>query len=201
MTNQEGEAQNKEIFHNREKPNKVVIIGDSSVGKTCFIDRFCDDKFGETEPTIGALHKTKTTNDIHLDIWDTAGQERFKSMIPMYYKGSKAIIIAFDVTSNSSFDGAKKWLLEIESSTSNIIIVLIANKIDLESTRMVSKDVAKSFADQKNIIYFETSAKDNINVKEVFDYIANELKKLILKNDNSINIKVAKSSNMCGCGF
>jgi small GTP-binding protein len=204
MSNQEFENKNKGTPPKREKPNKIVIIGDSNVGKTCLIDRYCDDKFGDTQPTIGALHKIKTVNDVQLDIWDTAGQERFKSMIPMYYKGARAIIIAYDVTSIVSFDGAKKWLQEIESNTSNILIILIANKIDLESKRIVSKDMAKNFAEQKNIIYYETSAKDNINIKEVFDYIAKEIKNLNLKNDNSINIKQevnTQSSQGCSCGY
>jgi small GTP-binding protein len=191
--------------HKREKPNKVVIIGDSNVGKTCLIERYTVDKFGDTQPTIGALHKIKTVEDVQLDIWDTAGQERFKSMIPMYYKGAKAIIVAFDITSTTSFDGAKKWLQEIESNTSNILIVLIANKVDLESKRIISKETAKTFAEQKNIIYFETSAKDNINVSEVFEFIASEIKKMNVKSNNVINIKqdaiVQDNSNKCGCGF
>ena len=178
------EGGQKNTTFKREKPNKVVIIGDSNVGKTCIIERYVDDHFGDTQPTIGALHKIKSVNDIQLDIWDTAGQERFKSMVPMYYKGAKAIIIAFDVTALASFEGAKKWLHEIESNTTNITIVLLANKIDLDSKRVVSKETAKSFADGKNIFYFETSAKDNINVKESFDFIASRINELNVKSDN-----------------
>jgi small GTP-binding protein len=202
MSNKDDSSQ--KTVHKREKPNKVVIIGDSNVGKTCFIERYCDDKFGDTQPTIGALHKMKTVADIQLDIWDTAGQERFKSMVPMYYKGAKAIIVAYDVSSVTSFDGAKKWMNEIESNTSNIIIVLLANKIDLE-TRLISKETAKNFADAKNIYYFEASAKKNIGVKEVFEFIATKIKELDLKNiTNSINIKkdavnINNNEKMCGC--
>jgi small GTP-binding protein len=189
--------------YKREKPNKVVIIGDSNVGKTCFIERYCEDRFGDTQPTIGALHKIKTVNDIQLDIWDTAGQERFKSMVPMYYKGAKAIIVAFDVGSAGSFDGAKKWMNEIESNTNNMIIILLANKIDLEK-RGVSRETAKNFADGKNINYFETSAKENLNVKEVFEFIAGKIKESNFKSNNSINIKqeisdVRTEGKTCGC--
>ena len=188
----------------RDKPNKVVIIGDSNVGKTCFIERYCDDRFGDTQPTIGALHKIKTVNEIQLDIWDTAGQERFKSMIPMYYKGAKAIIVAFDVSSSNSFDGAKKWLTEIESNTNNMCIILLANKIDLE-TRVVSKETAKNFAEGKNINYFEASAKENLNVREVFDFIAAKIKEMNIKSSSTINIKqesneLVTKTRMCGCG-
>jgi small GTP-binding protein len=187
----------------REKPNKVVIIGDSNVGKTCFIERYCDDRFGDTQPTIGALHKIKTVNEVVLDIWDTAGQERFKSMVPMYYKGAKAIIVAFDVTSVASFDGAKKWMNEIETNTSNILIVLLGNKIDIEN-RVVSKEQAKNFADAKNAQYFETSAKENTNVKEVFEFIASKVKELNVTQSNNLNIKQDAKENhsenkTCGC--
>jgi small GTP-binding protein len=187
----------------REKPNKVVIIGDSNVGKTCFIERYCDDRFGDTQPTIGALHKIKTVNEVVLDIWDTAGQERFKSMVPMYYKGAKAIIVAFDVTSVASFDGAKKWMNEIETNTSNILIILMANKIDIEN-RLVSKEQAKNFADAKNAQYFETSAKENTNVKEVFEFIASKIKEMNVTQSNNLYIKQDVKENRnenktCGC--
>lgn len=201
MNSNNSQNGNKGSFK-REKPNKVVIIGDSNVGKTCIIERYCEDRFGETQPTIGALHKIKMINDVQLDIWDTAGQERFKSMVPMYYKGAKAIIVAFDITSSTSFDGAKKWLSEIASNIANICIVLIANKIDLDSKRAVSKEAAENFADQKNITYFECSAKDNINVKEVFEFIAGKIKEMNIKSNDAINIKqdtnIETSDRSCG---
>lgn len=187
----------------REKPNKVVIIGDSNVGKTCFIERYCDDRFGDTQPTIGALHKIKTINDVILDIWDTAGQERFKSMVPMYYKGARAIIVAFDVTSVASFDGAKRWMNEIETNTSNILVILLGNKIDIEN-RLVSKESAKSYADAKSAHYFETSAKENLNVKEVFEFIATKIKEMNITQSNNLSIKqdskdIQTQGKMCGC--
>ncbi len=188
----------------RPKTNKIVIIGDSNVGKTCIIDRYCDNKFGETQPTIGALHKIKTVEDTQLDIWDTAGQERFKSMIPMYYKGAKAIIVAYDMTSSDSFEGAKKWLQEIEANTSNILTVLVATKSDLDSKRIITSTKANAFAEEKKICFFETSSKENINIKEVFEYIAIEIKKMNVKTTSTINIKQDAGSaekGGCGCGF
>jgi small GTP-binding protein len=186
----------------KEKPNKVVIIGDSNVGKTCLIERYCENKFGDTQPTIGALHKVKTVNDVELDIWDTAGQERFKSMIPMYYKGARAIIVAFDVTSINSFEGGKKWIQEIEANTTNIFVALIGNKVDLIQKRVVNKENAKNFADLKGFMYYETSAKDNVGVFEVFDAIAMKLKEINIKNESNINIQNAaqeENKSSCAC--
>ena len=192
---------NKKPFK-KEKPNKVVIIGDSNVGKTCLIERYCENRFGDTQPTIGALHKVKTVNDVELDIWDTAGQERFKSMIPMYYKGAKAIIVSYDVTSINSFEGAKKWIQEIEANTTNIIIVLVANKVDLSTKRVVAKETAKNLAESKGFMYHETSAKDNLGVFELFDNIASKLKEMNIKTENNININSGSEEQIksrCGC--
>lgn len=185
--------QNPDAFV-KQRPNKVVIIGDANVGKTCIIDRITEDKFDATQPTIGALHKTKTINDTLLDIWDTAGQERFKSMVPMYYKGAKAIMVAFDITNQNSFEGAKKWFTEIESNTSNVILVIVGNKSDLESKRVVSMETAKQFADEKKITYYETSAKDNVNVNEVFTFLADKIKSLNQRSEKGIDIKRDSSS-------
>ena len=120
MLNDSKEVKNTPVQKN--KAHKLVIIGDSNVGKTCLITRYVDEKFGDTQPTIGALHRMKSINGIDLDLWDTAVQERYKSMIPMYYKGAKAIIIAFDLTCLKSFQNAEKWLTEVES---NVLIVYL----------------------------------------------------------------------------
>jgi len=199
----QAESTNNKKPFKKEKPNKVVIIGDSNVGKTCLIERYCENRFGDTQPTIGALHKVKTVNDVELDIWDTAGQERFKSMIPMYYKGAKSIIVSYDVTSINSFEGAKKWIQEIEANTTNVIIVLVANKVDLSSKRVVAKETAKNLAESKGFMYHETSAKDNSGVFELFDAIATKLKEMNIKSENNININNGSEEQIksrCGCG-
>ena len=162
----------------RQKGNKVVIIGDSSVGKTCIIQQYLSSTFQETTSTIGACHFQKTIKDVPIEIWDTAGQERFKSMIPMYYKGAKAIIVVFDITNAHSFEGAKKWLVEIKANISSSYKVLCGNKIDLQEQRSVSNNDAKTYAESNQCIYVETSAKDNVGIDEMFDDIADNIKRM-----------------------
>jgi small GTP-binding protein len=181
------ENNEKSTGMSRAKANKVVIIGDSNVGKTCLVTRYVDEKFGDTQPTIGALHRMKNMNGVDLDLWDTAGQERFKSMIPMYYKGAKAIIIAFDVTCLKSFQNAEKWLNEIETNTQNSLIVLVGNKIDLTDARVVSSEQIKIFCDNKKISFFECSAKSDVNINEIFAFIAEKIKAQ-LPAERNINI-------------
>jgi len=174
----------------RPKSQKIVLIGDSNVGKTSIIDQFIENKFGETKPSIGALHKLKTIKnstgeEIQLDIWDTAGQEKFKSIVPMYYKGSKGIIIVYDITSKESFEGAKKWIQDVEANNNSAILILVGNKTDLEESRDVTTDQAQTYASSKSIAYYECSAKTNENVVEVFKHIADKIQKTSENVNNS----------------
>jgi small GTP-binding protein len=185
---------NNKTSNKRPKSQKIVIIGDSNVGKTSIIDQFIENKFGDTKPSIGALHKLKnikcsTGEDVQLDIWDTAGQEKFKSIVPMYYKGSKGIIIVFDITSKDSFEGAKKWIQDIENNNNSASLLLVGNKIDLGDNREVSTDQASSYATSKSIIYLECSAKTNDNVLEVFKAIADKIQKNI-ENTNTSKLTI-----------
>ena len=188
----------------RQKPNKVALIGDANVGKTCIIERLIKKSFGNTKSTIGACNENITINNINLDIWDTAGQERFRSMIPMYYKGAKAIIICFDITEYNSFEGAKKWLNEIENFSKNTEIFLVGNKCDLDNLRKVSFDVSNNFAESKGLYFIETSAKNNINVEKLFEDVAEKIKNMKISYDDKIDIKNDKgdyndNDNGCGC--
>lgn len=175
----------------RPKSQKIVLIGDSNVGKTSIIDQFIENKFGETKPSIGALHKLKNitnTNgeEVQLDIWDTAGQEKFKSIVPMYYKGSKGIIIVYDITSKDSFEGAKKWIQDIESNNNSACLILVGNKTDLAENREVTSDQASAYAANKNIIYLECSAKTNDNITKIFKNVADKM------NKTSENVNTSK---------
>ena len=157
----------------KTKSHKVVMIGDSYVGKTSILDMYINNRFEETKPSIGAMHqfykiKLDSGEEVNLDLWDTAGQERFRSVVPMYYKGAKVILIVFDVTSPDSFEGAKNWVKEIESNISSILLFLVGNKIDLTDKRKISFESGKNFANMKQIQYFECSAKSNTGIKEIF---------------------------------
>ena len=116
---------------------KVVLIGDSGVGKSCICNRFITGQFGDVEATIGAAFLTQIIEVdgrlSKLQIWDTAGQERYRSLVSMYYRGTKAAIIVYDISDKSTFEGAKTWAQEIkEKGEGNVVVVLCGNKTDLE---------------------------------------------------------------------
>ena len=187
----------------KQKANKVVIIGDSSVGKTCIIQRYITNTFKSITATIGACQYNKIINAIPIDIWDTAGQERFKSMIPMYYKGAKAIIVTFDLTEVNTFEGAKKWLSEIETNSKGSVIVIVGNKSDLKEKRKVTNEMVDSIILGKKYLYIETSAKEDENINKLFELIAEEIKKNKDKEitNNNIDISKAENSNGTICGY
>jgi Ras-related protein Rab-1A len=172
-----GEPINEKI----EKSFKILLLGDSSVGKTCFLKRYIDDTFQDVYlSTIGFDYKYKfiTLEDgkkIKLQIWDTAGQERFRTIGKGYYKGAHGIILIYDVTSQKSFDSIKTWLNEIKSEASNkVCVFLVANKIDIEE-RLISREDGEEIAKNNNLEFYESSAKDNINVSEVFQDLAEKI--------------------------
>ncbi len=183
------------------KSNKIVIIGDTNVGKTCIIERLINNTFGNTKSTIGASYTDIKIKGINLKIWDTAGQEKFRSMINMYYKGAKCIIICYDITEENSFNNVKNWLSEIEKNVNGIFIILVGNKCDLNDNRKITYENAEIFAKENNMFYIETSAKNNINVNKLFDIIADKIA-LINKDEDNCNIDISKNNNYnynCGC--
>ncbi|SOV73598.1 ras-related protein Rab-5C [Plasmodium sp. gorilla clade G3] len=161
--------------------SKLVLLGDTSVGKSCIVVRFAKNEFYEyQESTIGAAFMTQLIDigecTIKFEIWDTAGQERYRSLAPMYYRGASAAVIVYDITNKKSFEGAKGWIHELKSVHSNdIIIALAGNKNDLEEHRAVDRELAESFANSNNILFIETSAKTGQSVNELFLRIAKKL--------------------------
>ncbi|TKY68917.1 Ras-related protein RABD2a [Spatholobus suberectus] len=161
---------------------KLLLIGDSGVGKSCLLLRFADDSYIESYiSTIGVDFKIRTVEQdgktIKLQIWDTAGQERFRTITSSYYRGAHGIIIVYDVTDEESFNNVKQWLSEIDRYASdNVNKLLVGNKSDLTANRVVSYDTAKEFADQIGIPFMETSAKDATNVEDAFMAMAASIK-------------------------
>uniref|UniRef100_A0A6S9IM14 Uncharacterized protein n=1 Tax=Ditylum brightwellii TaxID=49249 RepID=A0A6S9IM14_9STRA len=162
---------------------KLVLLGDTAVGKSCLVVRFVRDEFFEfQEPTIGAAFLTQTVAlddaTVKFEIWDTAGQERYRSLAPMYYRGAAAAIVVYDITNQDSFAGAKSWVKELQRrGDPNVVIALAGNKADLDSRRKVEFEEANAYAEENGILHLETSAKNANNVKALFVEIAKKLPK------------------------
>jgi small GTP-binding protein len=162
--------------------HKIVIIGDSDVGKTSIIRSFDEQTFdGSQNPTVGAsfLSKTVVVNNypVVLNIWDTAGQERYRSLIPTYAHGARAAILCYDCSSLSTFEALDIWLETLQRfCAADCLLFLVANKIDLQET--VPQARAKQWAADHNAQYKLTSAKDGVGVTELFKAIAEELSRV-----------------------
>ncbi|RPA83483.1 ras-domain-containing protein [Ascobolus immersus RN42] len=165
---------------------KLVLLGESAVGKSSLVLRFVKDQFDDyRESTIGAAFLTQTitldeNTTVKFEIWDTAGQERYKSLAPMYYRNANCAVVVYDVTQAASLDKAKAWVKELQrQANENIIIALAGNKLDLatgpESKRAVESSEAEAYAKEAGLLFFETSAKTAENVKELFTAIAKKL--------------------------
>jgi len=186
---------------------KVLLLGNSNVGKSSLFLRFVDDVWNDTfVPTIGVDFKIKTfeidSKKIKMQIWDTAGQERFKNIISSYYRGAHGILLLYDVTDKESFKNLSNWLIEIEKNASkNILRILIGNKCDLEDKRVITHAQGKEFADTYGLKFIETSAKKNLNVSEAFETLGRELmnagaEKKIEKQKQNKKISVAKAQDL-----
>ncbi|XP_007488573.1 ras-related protein Rab-3D isoform X2 [Monodelphis domestica] len=154
---------------------KLLIIGNSSVGKTSFLFRYADDSFTSAfVSTVGIDFKVKTVyrneKRVKLQIWDTAGQERYRTITTAYYRGAMGFLLMYDVSNQESFNAVQDWATQIKTySWDNAQVILIGNKCDLEDDRVVSTEDGKHLADDLGFEFFEASAKDNINVKQVFE--------------------------------
>jgi len=161
---------------------KLLLIGDSGVGKSCLLLRFSDDTYTDSYiSTIGVDFKIRTIEldgkTIKLQIWDTAGQERFRTITSSYYRGAHGIIVVYDCTDLESFNNVKQWLEEIDRyACENVNKLLVGNKSDLTSKKVVNYQTAKEFADSLGIPFLETSAKIATNVEQAFMTMASEIK-------------------------
>ena len=178
---------------------KLVMIGDSGVGKTNILSRYINNEFSSiTKATVGVEFFStiikKNNKLIKLQIWDTAGQERYKSITSAYYKGAKGAFVVYDITKMKTFKNLDKWITELKANgNEDIYIILIGNKLDLEKNREVLTNDVKRKAEELKVGYFETSALDGSNIEHAFDVIVEEMSKKIPVED--INVKKVINNN------
>ncbi len=155
---------------------KLVLLGDTAVGKTSIVQRFVYGNYNEENPpTIGASFTSKvmeipnTSETMKLQIWDTAGQEKYKSLASMYYKDATAALLVYDITSQESFENIKFWVKELKDNVGDQLVVAIAaNKSDLIEEEMVDMESASQFANEVGAVFKQTSAKENIGIFDIF---------------------------------
>ncbi|KAK1417680.1 hypothetical protein QVD17_26814 [Tagetes erecta] len=166
---------------------KVVLIGDSGVGKSNLLSRFTRNEFClESKSTIGVEFATRTLQvegrTIKAQIWDTAGQERYRAITSAYYRGALGALLVYDVTKPTTFENISRWLKELrDHADANIVIMLIGNKTDLKHLRAVAVEDAQSFAEREGLSFIETSALEAINVEKSFQTILGEIYRIISK--------------------
>jgi len=166
---------------------KVVLIGDSGVGKSNLLSRFTRNEFClESKSTIGVEFATRTievdTNTIKAQIWDTAGQERYRAITSAYYRGAVGALLVYDITKSESYEDVEKWLKELrDHADANIVIMLIGNKCDLKHLRCVQTEDARLFAANEGLSFTETSALESTNVELAFHQILTEVFQIVSK--------------------
>ncbi|XP_064828947.1 ras-related protein Rab-1A-like [Oncorhynchus masou masou] len=178
---------------------KLLLIGDSGVGKSCLLLRFADDTYTESYiSTIGVDFKIRTIEmdgkTVKLQIWDTAGQERFRTITSSYYRGAHGIIIVYDVTDQESFNNVKQWLEEIDRyACENVSKLLVGNKCDLVSKKVVDSATGQKCASSLKIPFLETSAKNADNVEKSFLTMSSEIQKRV--GSDGVQSEAAKVGN------
>ncbi|CAN0897459.1 Ras-related protein Rab11D [Linum grandiflorum] len=166
---------------------KLVLIGDSGVGKSNLLSRFTKNEFNlESKSTIGVEFATKTINIdskvIKAQIWDTAGQERYRAITSAYYRGAVGALLVYDVTRHSTFENAARWLRELRDHTDpNMVVMLIGNKSDLRHLVAVQTEEAKAFAERETLYFMETSALTATNVESAFTEVLSQIYKIASK--------------------
>ncbi|KAG5854262.1 ras-related protein Rab-37-like isoform X2 [Anguilla rostrata] len=176
---------------------KVMLLGDSAVGKTCFLVQFKDGAFlaGSFIATVGIDFRNKVVTvdnvKVKLQIWDTAGQERFRSVTHAYYRDAQALLLLYDITSKSSFDNIRAWLTEIhEYAQKDVVIMLLGNKSDMANERVIKREEGEKLAREYGVPFMETSAKTGVNVELAFLAIAKELKHRAVQQPNEPKFQI-----------
>lgn len=180
---------------------KILLIGDSGVGKSCLLVRFVEDKFSPSFiTTIGIDFKIKTVDingkKVKLQLWDTAGQERFRTITTAYYRGAMGIILVYDVTDERTFANVKQWFKTVnDHANDDAQLLLVGNKSDMD-TRVVSYEQGEALAQELGLPFIESSAKDDSNVNEIFFTLAKLIQDKIDRNAMSNNVSASKDSNV-----
>ena len=190
---------------------KVVLLGESGVGKTSIISRYVTGSFDEKcESTNGASYSRKQVKlpkikkEILFDIWDPAGQERFHSITKNIYRNAHGVLFVYDITNRESFNNIKNWIRDLQNVGNDVRAAILGNKLDLESNRVIKHEEIEEICREYNMPFLETSARENINVNEGFDLIVNELFKdktqeqivelFSRKNRSDLSISTSKPS-------
>jgi len=166
---------------------KVVIIGDSGVGKSNLLSRFTRNEFHlDSKSTIGVEFATRSISHdgkiIKAQIWDTAGQERYRAITSAYYRGAVGALLVYDISKRLTFENVERWLKELRTHADpSIVVMLVGNKCDLKHLQAVITDDAKSFAEQNNLAFVETSAMDSTNVDVAFETILIEIYRIVTR--------------------
>lgn len=160
---------------------KIVLIGDSAVGKSNLLSRFARDEFDlNAKATIGVEFQTQGVEiegkEVKAQIWDTAGQERFRAVTSAYYRGAVGALIVYDISRRTTFDSVKRWLEELNTHCDTTVArMLVGNKCDLDNIREVTKEEGKSLAEEEGLFFMETSALDSTNVEMSFEIVIREI--------------------------
>jgi len=179
---------------------KVLLLGNSYVGKTCILLRFSEDIFKENyDVTIGLNYRIKSmtveNNPIKMQIWDTSGEEKFKAIAKNFYRGAHGVLLVYDICQKNSFLDVKSWIEQIIENADNddIVMILCGNKYDNEKERKISKEEGENLAKNYGIPFFECSAKNNININEMFETMAQKIYTKV-GNRQSSSVKLTPNS-------
>ncbi|XP_047317627.1 ras-related protein RABA5b [Impatiens glandulifera] len=160
---------------------KIVVIGDSAVGKSNLLSRFARDEFDlHSKATVGVEFQTQVVEiegkEVKAQVWDTAGQERFRAVTSAYYRGAVGTLIVYDISRRTTFDSIKRWLDELNTHCDTAVAkMLVGNKSDLDNIRAVSVEEGKSLAEEEGLFFIETSALDSTNVMKAFEIVIREI--------------------------
>ncbi|KAG5002253.1 hypothetical protein AAZX31_08G335300 [Glycine max] len=190
---------------------KIVLIGDSAVGKSNLLSRFARNEFdSNSKATIGVEFQTQLVEidgkEIKAQIWDTAGQERFRAVTSAYYRGAVGALVVYDISRRGTFDSIKRWLQELTTQNdSTVARMLVGNKCDLENIREVSTEEGKSLAEEEGLFFMETSALDATNVQTAFEIVIREIynnisRKVLNSDSYKAELSVNRVSLVNGAG-